>query len=96
MLALAADVQFIQQVMSEVEVLQHSLEKETSEISPQSIELKSTVKKILTRYASPVTRSAFLLCTRFRMLILYFPVTAVHSLARAWIGWKFKVRQCGD
>ena len=48
MLALAADVQFIQQVMAEVEVLQHSIEKEESEISPQSIELKSTVKKILT------------------------------------------------
>lgn len=48
MLALAADVQFIQQVMSEVEVLQHSIEKEESAISPQAIELKSTVKKILT------------------------------------------------
>jgi hypothetical protein len=48
MLALAADVQFIQQVMSEVEVLQHSIEKEESAISSQAIELKSTVKKILT------------------------------------------------
>lgn len=48
MLALAADVQYIQQVMNEVEVLQHSLEKEESDISPHSIELRQTIKKLMT------------------------------------------------
>ena len=48
MLALAGDVQTLTSTMQEVELLQHKLEKEESEISPQAIELRSTIKKLLT------------------------------------------------
>jgi len=52
MLALAADVQNIQAVMTEVETLEGLLESErdenNGEITGRSIELRSTIKKLMT------------------------------------------------
>jgi len=48
MLALAGDVQYIQTIMQEVELLQNSLSREDSDIAPRSIELRQTIKKLMT------------------------------------------------
>jgi glutamine amidotransferase PdxT len=49
MMALAADVQKIQQVMSELEVLQSLLRNEDeSHVSSKSIEIKTSIKKLMT------------------------------------------------
>jgi glutamine amidotransferase PdxT len=49
MLALAADVEKIQQVMSELEVLENLLRNEDeSHVSSKSIELKASIKKLMT------------------------------------------------
>lgn len=52
MLALAADVQRITATMEELEVLQHLLDRELSEsngqVSGRSIELRGSIKKLMT------------------------------------------------
>lgn len=48
MIALAADVQKIQQVMDEYDTLENVLSAEDSDISNKSIELKSAIKKLMT------------------------------------------------
>lgn len=47
MLAVAADVQKVQQVMSELEMLEHLLLNEDT-LSSKSIEIKSSIKKLMT------------------------------------------------
>jgi glutamine amidotransferase PdxT len=49
MMALAADVQTIQQVMSELEVFENVLRNEDeSHVSSKSIEVKASIKKLMT------------------------------------------------
>ena len=48
MLAMAADVQKITHVMDELETLENLLEREAGQVSGRSIEIKNSIKKLMT------------------------------------------------
>ena len=87
MLALAADVNKVVSTMQELEVLENSLRKEQDMISPKAIELRQSIKKLMT---SP----EFLKCLN-RLQVQGSPVWGLSSAERELIiHAREKVNEC--
>ena len=87
MLALAADVNKVMSTMQELEVLENSLHKEKDMISPKAIEIRQSIKKLMT---SP----EFLKCLN-RLQVQGSPVWGLSSAERELIiHAREKVNEC--